>query len=35
MLTKASVLGGDEFRKLTSPDCMMSQVTPDNFCSEK
>jgi hypothetical protein len=34
-LTKASVHGGDEVRKLTGPDCIMSQVTPDDFRREK
>ena len=34
-LAKASVHGGDEVRKLTSPDCIMSQVAPDDFCREK
>jgi hypothetical protein len=34
-LAKASVHGGDEVRKLTGPDCIMSQVTPDNFRREK
>jgi hypothetical protein len=34
-LTKASVHGGDEVRKLTGPDRMMSQVTPDDFRREK
>ena len=33
-LTKASVHGGDEVRKLSSPDCMMSQVTPNDFRGE-
>ena len=27
--------GGDEVRKLTGPDCIMSQVTPDDFRREK
>src|ERR1700730_3667103 len=30
-LTKASVHGGDEVRKLIGPDRMMSQVTPADF----
>jgi hypothetical protein len=34
-LTKASVHGGDEVRKLSRRDYMMSQVTLDDFCSEK
>ena len=34
-LTKASVHGGDEVRKLIGPDRMMSQVTPDDFRREK
>jgi hypothetical protein len=34
-LTKASVHGGDEVRKLTSPDRMIPQVTPDDFRREK
>jgi len=32
---RASVHGGDEVRKLTGPDRMMSQVTPDDFRREK
>jgi hypothetical protein len=34
-LTKASVHGGDEVRKLIGPDCIMSQVPPDDFRREK
>src|ERR1700730_16204054 len=34
-LTKASVHGGDEVGKLTGPDRMISQVTPDDFRREK
>jgi hypothetical protein len=34
-LTKASVHGGDEVRKLTGPDCIMSQIAPDDFRREK
>jgi len=31
---KASVHGGDEFRKLTCRDCIVSQVTPNDFRGE-
>jgi len=34
-LTEASVYSGDEVRKLTGPDCIMSQVTSDDFRREK
>jgi hypothetical protein len=33
-LTEASVHDGDEVRKLTCFDFMVSQVTPDDFRSE-
>ena len=31
---KASVHGGDEFRKQTCPDCIVPQVTPNDFRGE-
>src|SRR5947209_163285 len=34
-LAKASVHGRDEIGKLTDPDSMMSNITPDNFRREK